>query len=43
MGAVPETAIRLPMRTALENPMGFSKGDPEEMFWRITVFLLFRC
>jgi hypothetical protein len=28
------------MRTALENPMGFSKGDPEEMFWRMMVFLL---
>lgn len=31
-GAVPETAIVFPMRTAREKPMGFSKGEPEEMF-----------
>jgi len=29
------------MRTAREKPMGFSKGDPEEMFWRMMVFLSF--
>jgi hypothetical protein len=34
--------MRLPIRTARENPMGFSKGEPEEMFWRMMVFLMFR-
>jgi len=29
------------MRTARENPIGFSKGDPEEMLWRMMVFLSF--
>jgi hypothetical protein len=42
MGAVPATATRLPMRTAREKPMGFSKGEPDEMFWRMAGFLLFK-
>ena len=31
-GAVPETEIMLPILTALENPIGFSKEDPDDMF-----------
>jgi hypothetical protein len=34
IGAVPETEIVWPILTALEKPIGFSKGDPEDMFCR---------
>jgi hypothetical protein len=35
MGAVPETATMAPTRTARENPMRGSKGDPEETSFRM--------
>jgi hypothetical protein len=31
IGAVPATEIMLPILTALENPIGFSKAEPDEM------------
>jgi hypothetical protein len=32
IGAVPATEIILPILTALENPIGFSNSEPDEIF-----------
>jgi len=39
MGAVPDTAMTFPILTALEKPIGSSKGEPDETFF-LAIFLL---
>jgi len=40
IGAVPATAMTLPIRTAREKPIGFYIGEPEDMFWRFGICIL---
>jgi len=35
IGAVPEMEINFPIFTALENPIGASYGDPEDIFFLV--------
>ncbi|MFX1313790.1 MAG: hypothetical protein ACFFHD_14460 [Promethearchaeota archaeon] len=35
IGDVPDTEIKFPILTALENPIGSSNGDPEEIFFLV--------
>jgi hypothetical protein len=37
MGAVPETEMIFPILTAREKPIGFSKGEPDDIFCLVII------